>query len=81
MNSEEDTLGKGRCSCLFRHEKDDIVEGLVTLLDKKRKDHLLENLKEQKIEIDPIFESMQKLTLNVLKRVRNTPLCIEEQKD
>lgn len=77
---KEDILGKGTCECLFRHEKDDIIEGLVVLLDKRRKYHTLEQLKEQNMEIDPLFESMQKITLGVLKRVRNTPLCIEEEK-
>jgi hypothetical protein len=81
MNSKEDTLGKGRCKCLFRHEKDDIVEGLVMLLDKRRMDNIQEQLKERKLEVDPIFESIQKITLDVLKRVRNMPLCIEEYKD
>jgi len=81
MNSEKDTLGKGRCKCLFRHERDDLVEGLVTLLDKKRMENIRENLKEQRLETDPSFESMQKITLNTLERVRNTPLCVEEYKD
>jgi hypothetical protein len=81
MNSKEDTLGKGRCKCLFRHERVDIIEGLVALLDKRRIDNIRKNLKEQKLEVDPIFESEQKVTLDVLKRVRNTPLCIEEYKD
>lgn len=81
MNSKEDTLGKGRCKCLFRHERDDIVEGLVMLLDKRRMDNISERLKEKRLEVDHVFESTQKITLDVLKRVRNTPLCIEEYKD
>ena len=81
MNSEEDTLGKGRCKCIFRHEKDDLISGLVMLLDKRRHDHTLEQFKTQKLGIDPLFESMQNVTLSTLKRVRNMPLCIEEQKD
>lgn len=81
MSSEEDTLGKGRCKCLFRHERDDIAEGLATLLDKRRMANIHEHLKEQKLEADPLFESIQKTTLGVLRRVRNTPLCIEEYKD
>ena len=77
MSSEEETLGKGRCKCLFRHERDDIAEGLVMLLDKRRMDNIKDQLKERRLEVDPIFESEQNTTLNVLKRVRNIPLCIE----
>jgi hypothetical protein len=81
MNSEEDTLGKGRCKCLFRHERNDIAEGLVMLLDKRRMNHISEQLKAQRHEVDPIFESEQMTTLDVLRRARHTPLCIEEYKD
>ena len=81
MSSEEDSLGKGRCKCLFRHERDNIAEGLVMLLDKNRMDHIKEQLKVQRYEVDPIFESEQNITLGVLTRVRNIPLCVEEYKD
>jgi hypothetical protein len=58
--SEEDTLGKGRCKCLFRHERDDIVSGLVAYLDKRRMDNIHEQLKTQSHEIDPIFGCVKK---------------------
>ena len=81
MSSEEDSLGKGRCKCLSRHEREYIAEGLVMLLDKNRMDHIKEQLEAQRYEVDPIFESEQNITLDVLGRVRNTPVCIEEYKD
>jgi hypothetical protein len=72
--NEEDTLGKGRCKCLFRHEKDEILEGLSMLLQKRK-----EELEKEKI--SPIYKSMYNITENTIKRVKNTPLCIEETLD
>lgn len=69
--NEEDTLGKGRCRCLFRHEKDEILEGLSMLLKKRDKD-----LKKEKT--SPVYKSMYHITENTFKKVKNTPLCIEE---
>lgn len=72
--NEEDTLGKGRCKCLFRHEKYEILEGLSMLLQKRKED-----LKKEKI--SPVYKSMYLIAENTFRRVKNTHLCIEEYKD
>lgn len=72
--NEEDILGKGRCKCLFRHEKDEILEGLSMLLQKRKED-------SKKEKISPVYKSMYHITENTFKRVKNTPMCIEAYKD
>ena len=77
MNSEKDTLGKGRCKCLFRHEKEAILEGMTLLLQKNREDLKKEKDPNQ----TPLLESMEDINVNVFIKVTQIPLCIEEYKD